>query len=121
MKRFVDEVKPCSESDKFFLNKLHTPWDVKKQIFLPKNDNIVINPNWMMFNKWIIAECSSNRPEDVCKMMLDILSGIEDTIIIGDCYIIHTELPSLSYAYVPACGMNVCAPDGNGDDSNVDK
>lgn len=120
MKEFsTDWKKAFNESDKFFLNKLRTPWDVKKKIFLPKNDNIIINPNWMMFNKWIIAEYPSNSPEMVCKMMLNILNNIKDTIIIGDCYIIHTEISNLSYAYVPVCSMNICTP--NGDDNNVDK
>lgn len=109
MKRFTDEVKPVSESDKFFLNKLQTPWDVKKKISLSKNDNIIINPNWMMFNKWIIVEYPSNSPEMVCKKMLNILNDIKDTAVIGDCYVICTEIPNLSYTYVPTCGMDVCA------------
>lgn len=108
MKHFVSEVVPVNESDKFFLNKLQTPWDIKKKIFLPKNDNIVINPNWMMFTKWIIVECQSNNPEMVCRQMLNVLDDIKTPTIIGDCYIIHTEIPNTSHAYVPACGMSVC-------------
>lgn len=113
MKEFsTDWKKAFNESDKFFLNKLKTPWDLKKKIFLPKNDNIIINPNWMMFSKWIITEYPSNSPEMVCKMMLNLLNNIDRTTIIGDCYIIHTELLNLSYAYVPACDVDIYAPEG---------
>lgn len=113
MKEFsIDWKKAFNESDKFFLNKLQTPWDVKKKIFLPKNNNVIINSNWMMFNKWIITEYPSNSPEMVCKMMLNLLNNIDHTTIIGDCYIIHTEFPNLSYAYVPACDVDIYAPEG---------